>query len=65
MPHEQEPRPVNPYEGLSQEELDSVTAQFQEAQRELSREYMLVQDARLKLYAWGLRSKLDYQPETD
>ena len=57
----QEPRYQNPYELLTQEELDSITEQFQEHQRELSREYSLLQAARLKKYA----ERLNQQPETD
>lgn len=52
---EREQRPTNPYELLTPEELDSITAQLQEHQRELTIEYEMAQAARLKLYTERLR----------
>lgn len=49
----QEPKPKNPYEGMTEEELNNVLAEFQEIQRELTLRVNQALDAKHDLYLGG------------
>lgn len=48
-----EPKPTNPYEGMTLEELNDALAEFQEIQRELTFRVTQVMDAKHNLYLGG------------
>lgn len=52
---EQEPKPDNPYEGMTMEELYGVVRDLQMAQREINYHTSLVQALLVKGYTEGLR----------
>lgn len=55
---EEEPRHQNPYELLTEEELNNVVQDWHEHQRGLNYEYGLMMNARVKKYAQRLGESL-------
>lgn len=55
---DKEPKHQNPYELLSEEELDEVVKDWQEHQRGLNYEYGLMMNARVKKYTQRLGESL-------